>query len=49
VFTVLIALSSVLIFPIFIALVMWIWGIYDVNKTINEYNQHVRSTGNPPW
>ncbi len=30
-------------------LVLWVWSIYDVNKMINQYNQHIRSTGNPPW
>ncbi|HKM13541.1 MAG TPA: zinc ribbon domain-containing protein [Candidatus Methanomethylophilaceae archaeon] len=49
IFTVLMALSLVLYFPVLIALVMWIWGIYDVNNTINQYNQHIRNTGNPPW
>jgi hypothetical protein len=29
--------------------VIWVWNIYDVNKVVNEYNAHVRSTGNPPW
>ena len=32
-----------------IALVLWIWNIYDANKKINEYNECIRRTGNPPW
>lgn len=32
-----------------IAIVIWIWAIYDTNKSINQYNEHVRKTGNPPW
>jgi TM2 domain. len=36
-------------FPYIIALVLWIWNIYDANKKINEYNNCIRQTGNPPW
>ena len=49
VYTVLIVLSAMFIFPFIIAIVMWIWGIYDVNNLIKQYNQQIRQTGNPPW
>jgi len=37
-----------IVFPI-IYFVIWIWNMYDVNKTIKEYNGCLRKTGNPPW
>ena len=49
-------LVSLVIYSIFsmfilviVALILWIWSIYDTSKMINQYNQHIRSTGNPPW
>ena len=38
-----------LFFTWIIALFLWIWNIYDANKKINEYNNCIRQTGNPPW
>jgi len=38
-----------LFFTWIVALVVWIWNIYDANKKIKEYNDCVRRTGNPPW
>jgi Uncharacterized protein conserved in bacteria len=35
--------------PLFFALILWIWNIYDANKKIKEYNDCIRRTGNPPW
>lgn len=32
-----------------IYVVLWIWGMYDVNNKINEYNEHLRRVGSPPW
>lgn len=48
----LVLLATYSIFSIFIfisTLILWIWSIYDTSKTINQYNQHIRNTGNPPW
>lgn len=49
VYIVLIVLAVFVIFTAIIAFILWIWSIYDVYTKINEYNQHIRSTGNPPW
>ncbi len=32
-----------------IYVILWIWGMYDVNKKINEYNEYLRRVGSPPW
>lgn len=50
VYILLIVLSPFTIFlSLIVALILWIWSIYDVNKMINQYNQQIRTTGNPPW
>lgn len=50
VYIVLFALSPFTLFiTAFVAFILWLWSIFNVNKLINEYNQHIRSTGNPPW
>ena len=46
----LIILNAPLMIILFISsLILWIWSIYDTNNLINQYNQHIRNTGNPPW
>jgi hypothetical protein len=42
------ALGGVVII-LLIEVAILIWSIFDVNKVINEYNTHIRRTGNPPW
>ena len=41
--------SAFFIFLPIIYIILWIWNMFDVNKTINEYNECLRRTGNPPW
>lgn len=30
------------------ALLFWVWAMYDVNKVIKAYNEHILLTGRPP-
>lgn len=31
-----------------LVLAFWVWAMYDVNKIIKDYNEHIRLTGRPP-
>ncbi|MFA6680080.1 MAG: zinc ribbon domain-containing protein [Candidatus Methanomethylophilaceae archaeon] len=48
-FVIMVALGCMFLFPWIIAVVIWLWNIYDANSKINEYNSYVRKNGNPPW
>ena len=48
-YIVLIFAGFMFIIPLIIAFILWIWNMYDANKKINEYNECIRRTGNPPW
>ncbi|MDR0523490.1 MAG: zinc ribbon domain-containing protein [Candidatus Methanoplasma sp.] len=44
------AISYFLFWPIgVVSFVLWIWNLYDAYKKTEEYNSHLRRTGNPPW
>lgn len=45
---VLLLATSFLIFTTIIAIVLWIWAMVDVYGTIDEYNEYLARTGNPP-
>ena len=38
-----------LLFPLLIAIIIWVWQIYDAYKTTEEYNDALKSTGQKPW
>ena len=48
-YIVLLFLTPVLYITLIIAFVLWIWALFDVRNTINEYNDLTRNTGRPPW
>lgn len=45
----LLVISIFLLFPAIIALVLWLWAMFDTRDVINQYNEYTRRTGNPPW
>ncbi|MGE0015415.1 MAG: zinc-ribbon domain-containing protein [Candidatus Methanomethylophilaceae archaeon] len=46
---ILLVIGALTIIGLILPLILWIWGLYDTNKTINRYNEQLRKTGNPPW
>ena len=46
---VLVILGALLLFPLIIYLVLWIYCIYDSYHKAQEYNRTLIETGQPPW
>ena len=42
-------ISPAIYFTYIVAFILWIWALFDVRNTINEYNDYTRNTGRPPW
>lgn len=46
---VVLAVGWILLFPVVLYIVLWVWSIYDAYSKANVYNASVKETGNPPW